>query len=254
MIEGIPEDGIKPTVRKVRGDEFRSQLYNVQADPAETNDLSAQHPEIVAELAALLDRYRDGGYSRELPPESAVRSVQLPEPAGEVILKEAFATVPSKPWVKVRGNWAAHDGALWGAQDAKDQIGAALRGPGGFMDATLQYEVYFDGASGHTVRIQLGEPDHVVNVGINRHSLAVQRQRTEAEGAPRSEVIAQATISLRTGRWYPLRITLKGSQISAQIAGETATAEHAILADEKKAFALIKKKEKLGFRHLILVK
>ena len=253
-IEGIPEDGIKPGVRKSRGDEFHSQLYNVQTDPAETKDVSADHPEIIAEFTALLDRYRDGGYSREVPPESAMRSVQIPTPQGEVILKEEFANVPDNPWVKVRGIWSASDSTLWGSQAPKDTIGAALRGPGGFTDATLQYEMYLEGASSHNVRLQLAQPDHVVNISVNRHQISIQRQRAESEGVPRSEILAQTPVSLRTGRWYPFRITLKGSQVSVQTAGETATAVHAVLAEEKKAFALMANGEKVGFRHLILVR
>jgi len=67
-IEGVPVADIKAGVRKARADEFRPQLYHTHDDPAETKDVSAEHPEVVQELRALLIRYRDGGYSRELPP------------------------------------------------------------------------------------------------------------------------------------------------------------------------------------------
>ena len=40
------------------------QLYDLDADPGETNDLYAEHPEVVARLAALLERYRREGRSR----------------------------------------------------------------------------------------------------------------------------------------------------------------------------------------------
>ena len=68
-IEGVPVEEIKPGVRKARADEFHPQLYNLKDDPAETKDVSAGNPEVVKELKALLERYRQGGYSRELPPE-----------------------------------------------------------------------------------------------------------------------------------------------------------------------------------------
>lgn len=67
-IEGVPVDEIKPGVRKARAAQFRPQLYNTVDDPDETDDVSAQHPDIVKDLSSLLNRYRDGGYSRELPP------------------------------------------------------------------------------------------------------------------------------------------------------------------------------------------
>jgi len=69
-IEGVPVDEIKDAVRRANKDQFRSQLYDTVADPAETKDISAEHPEIVAELKDLLRRYRDGGFSRELPPSA----------------------------------------------------------------------------------------------------------------------------------------------------------------------------------------
>mgnify|MGYP003328928080 CR=1 FL=1 len=61
-IEGVPVDEIKPGARKAQADQFKPQLYNTHDDPAETKNVSAEHPEIVKELSALLNRYRDGGY------------------------------------------------------------------------------------------------------------------------------------------------------------------------------------------------
>ncbi|MGJ8691862.1 MAG: sulfatase-like hydrolase/transferase [Thalassotalea sp.] len=42
------------------------QLYNLAADPSESNNLYSQQPEKVAELKALLYRYQEQGYSRSL--------------------------------------------------------------------------------------------------------------------------------------------------------------------------------------------
>ncbi len=64
-IEGIPVPEIKPGAREAKADEFHRQLYNLKDDPAETKDVSAAHPELVKELEALLNRYRDAGHSHE---------------------------------------------------------------------------------------------------------------------------------------------------------------------------------------------
>ena len=70
-VEGVPFRDAKPGARKDPPDgENHEQLYNLQDDPAEATDVSAQHPEIVTELRELLNRYRDGGYSRKLLPDS----------------------------------------------------------------------------------------------------------------------------------------------------------------------------------------
>ena len=41
-----------------------TQLYNLREDPGETTNVSARYPEITARLSALLNRYRNQGYSR----------------------------------------------------------------------------------------------------------------------------------------------------------------------------------------------
>lgn len=42
------------------------QLYDLATDPAESRNLYQQHPDVVARLTALLDRYRRQGYSRPM--------------------------------------------------------------------------------------------------------------------------------------------------------------------------------------------
>jgi arylsulfatase A-like enzyme len=64
-IEGVPVKEINAQVRKAHANEFQRQLYNLKDDPKETTDVSEQHPEVVKELEALLNRYRDRGFSRE---------------------------------------------------------------------------------------------------------------------------------------------------------------------------------------------
>jgi arylsulfatase A len=123
-IEGVPVDEITAGARKAHADEFRPQLYNTKDDPAETTDVSPQHPEIVKELSALLIRYRDGGYSRELPPVVEKRKTTfapLPAPVGKIVLSEPLDHLPEKPWAVTRGDWNAKDGAVWGVRKNGEQ-------------------------------------------------------------------------------------------------------------------------------------
>jgi arylsulfatase A-like enzyme len=46
--------------------DVEGQLYNLGRDPNEENDVYDAHPEIVARLAALLEKYKDHGHSRPL--------------------------------------------------------------------------------------------------------------------------------------------------------------------------------------------
>jgi arylsulfatase A-like enzyme len=65
-IEGIPAKGIDPPRLKAHAPEFRSQLYNLHEDPLEAKDVSAEHPEVVKQMEALLRKQRDAGHTRDL--------------------------------------------------------------------------------------------------------------------------------------------------------------------------------------------
>ncbi len=43
------------------------QLYHIGKDPTESDNVWLQHPEVVARLTALLEKYRRQGYSRPMP-------------------------------------------------------------------------------------------------------------------------------------------------------------------------------------------
>jgi len=61
-IEGKPAKRKPPRARQ---DEFHPQLYHLNTDIGETRDMQGDNPTVVAELAALLNRCRKQGFSRE---------------------------------------------------------------------------------------------------------------------------------------------------------------------------------------------
>ena len=50
-----------PAVRKVRGAQFKPQLYNLEENPSEQKDVLAANPEVASRLAELLRKYREHG-------------------------------------------------------------------------------------------------------------------------------------------------------------------------------------------------
>jgi arylsulfatase A-like enzyme len=65
-IEGKPS----PTLKRVpRRDELHAQLYNLQDDPGEQNNVINEHPDTVKRLAGLLDEQRTGGRSSTRTPQ-----------------------------------------------------------------------------------------------------------------------------------------------------------------------------------------
>ena len=67
LIEGLGSGGFTQpvSVEPGPGDPL-GQLYHLRDDPGETNNLYAEHPEVVERLSALLNRYREQGYSRPM--------------------------------------------------------------------------------------------------------------------------------------------------------------------------------------------
>jgi arylsulfatase A-like enzyme len=254
-IEGVPVDEIKPGARKAHADEYHEQLYNTHDDPAETKDVSAEHPDIVKELRALLNRYRNGGYSRELPPEIAIKEAPvatLPPVNGEIVLNEPLAQLPGKPWTTASGKWTARDGAVWGAETPRDKNGAAMRAPCALADCTLDFDLNLDGANRVSLRVEAGDPQHTFRVVIARNSIEIARNPAPGETEP--EQLARKQLDLKKGQWFPVRLTFKGGAISVQVNETQARATHAIFANQKTALNFLVFGESAGFRNVKIVK
>jgi hypothetical protein len=256
-IEGVPVDELRPGVRKAHADEFRPQLYNTQDDPAETKDVSAQHPEIVKDLSALLNRYRDGGYSRELPPVSVKpnRTVaELTPLAGAVVLSEALSQLPAKPWAVSRGDWRAKDGGLWGSQKTREDQGATLHAPLAITDGTLEYEIQFNGANRHSLRIEWGNGGGSFRIEVSRSAVVITKNPSQGEGKDATEPIARKSLKLESKQWYPVRITFKGGEATVQVDDVVVKGSHAVLSQPKTAMNFLVFGETAGFRNVKVTK
>ena len=249
-IEGVPADEIKAGARKAHADEFHEQLFNLKEDPAETKNVIAQHPDVAKEMKALLERYRDGGYSRELPPISAKPkpAADLPPVSGAIVLNDAFAKVPGAPWVQVRGKWVAKNDAVWGTQTPANQPGAALRCPLAQTDGDIQYELFLTSANAHVLRLQCQEREHIFLVQISAHKITI----TQGEKSSSASVLAQQAVKLKSGTWLPVRICLRGGTLAVQVADATVKTTNAFLAEPKTAFAFMAHGEDVGFRKVIV--
>ena len=245
-IEGVSS---KPQPPKARAIEFKPQLYNLKDDPAETTDVAAKNPEVVKRLSALLDRYRDGGYSREMPPVVAkpATAVALPPPATTVVLTNALDQVPDAPWVRVRGEWVAKDGVVWGSQKAGEQGPAALRCPMALPDGDISYEVFLPAGATHTLRLQGQTKEHVLLVLVSPGKLAVTQQ-----GERRA--LAETRASLPTGTWLPVRVSVRGQDLFLQVAAMTLKATQASIAEARTAFALLGYGSEIGFRRITVTR
>lgn len=241
-IEGIPVEDIKPGARKARAEEYRAQLYDLKNDPAETKDVSAAHPDVVKELSGLLERYRNGGYSREMPPPTAQHAAdQLPPVAEKVVLNAAFDNVPGAPWVLVRGKWVAKEGAVWGSEKAADQAVAAMRYPLSQIDGDIRYELSLPPACAHTLRIANKVQDQVLLIQISSRRVAITDQAS-------GKIYGQSPAKFPANKWLPVRACFRGNELAVQVGDVFAKAVAPAIAEPKTAFALLAHGEEIGFR------
>lgn len=255
-IEGVPVDETKAGARKLRADQYREQLYNTAEDPAETQDVSGEHPEVVKELRARLNRYRNGGYSRELPPvvdAPRPKVAVLPQVGGKAALEESFAAMPGKPWAVTRGEWAARDGGVWAAQKPKDEQGATLHAPLGFTDGVIQYEICFRGADRHSLRMECDGRKHSFRVEVSRSHVGITKNPSAGEDRSKTEPLARKTLDLEKGVWYPVRITFKGTEAVAQVNDTMVRATHDVLGAPKSGMNLLVFGDTAGFRNVRVI-
>ena len=244
-IEGVPVDEIAEGARKARKEQHRPQLYDTIADPAETKDVSAEHPEVVAELKDLLRRYRDGGFSRELP-AADVKPLRpgvatLPELTGKA---EALSPLASA------GEWNAREGGLFAQPKGGQDKPASLRSPLTLGDGVFDCEVNLQGAN--RVSLRFGAGDAGFRLVISRTNAILTKNPSKGEAATATEDLAKKNLQLAAGQWYPVRLTFKGDEVTIQVNDQTFKGRHPSIGKAKTSVDLLVFGTSAGFRQIRL--
>ena len=255
-IEGVPVDEIKDGVRKSHKDQFRSQLYDTIADPAEKKDVAAEHPEVVAELKDLLRRYRDGGFSRELPAAdvkpSHLRIAKLAPVIGTNALDETLAKLPGKPWIASTGEWSARDGGVFAKPKSGSEKAASLRTPLAFGDGTFDCDLNLQGAN--RISLRFGAGDAGFRLVVSRTSAILTKNPSKGEPATATEDIAKKNLKLAANEWYPIRLTFKGDELTVQVNDQTLKGKHPSLGKDKSSLDFLVFGDGAGFRNVRVTK
>ena len=246
-IEGVPVDEIKDGARKSRKDQFRPQLYDTVADPAETRDVSAEHPLVVAELKDLLRRYRDGGYSRELPPADV-----KPSQAGIAVLPSLIGRATSIAPLSSAGEWTAREGGLFAQPKGGSEKPASLRAPLAFGDGVLDCELNLQGAN--RVSLRFGAGDAGFRLVISRTLAILTKNPSKGEPATATEDIAKKNLRLPAGAWLPVRLTFQGDEATVQVNDQTFKGKHPSLGKHKTSIDLLVFGASAGFRNVKVAK
>ncbi|MBK8094223.1 MAG: arylsulfatase [Verrucomicrobiaceae bacterium] len=237
-IEGIPADDIRPAAKKAHAIQFKPQLYDLQKDIAEATEISAQHPAIAQELATLLQRYRDGGYSREMPPADVKPKPRIPE-----LPPLAHAEPIDISSYKGKG-WTPREGALFGKADTK---GATLTVPTTFTDGVIEFQILLGDADRHSLRIHTAGNAHSFRIVLSHAQLDI------AINPPAKDQdtiqLAKQRVKFKSSDWQTLRLTFHGEELTAQFVGTTLKAKHPILAAAKAQLNFIAFEGEVGLRN-----
>ncbi|MEY2598414.1 MAG: hypothetical protein RLZZ142_673 [Verrucomicrobiota bacterium] len=235
-IEGVPFEEVADSARKSYPDQSRPQLYHTGEDPAETRDLSDQHPEVVSELRDLLRRYRDGGTSRQLPPSDVQPArnapVTLPARSGPWAREESLQTIPSKPWLVSAGDWTPERHGLWASPASGSEKPASLHTPLDLRNGTLECLFNLNGAKRMALRFSAGEASF--RLVISRTTATLTKNPSKDQPSAASEDLAEKRgLQLDKDQWYPLRLTFDGERLGVQINQARFEGAHPVFAQPK---------------------
>jgi arylsulfatase A len=250
-VEGVPVDEISDSARRSHKDQFRPQLYHTVDDPAETRDVSAEHPEIVAGLKDLLRRYRDGGYSRELPPvdvqPALTRAVVLQSLEGPFAIDEPLQKMPSSPWIVSAGEWTEQQGGLWAHPKTGSDKPASLRTPLALGNGSFECEFNLKGAN--RISLRFGAGDASFRLVLTRGAATLTRNPAKGESAA-EDLAEKKNLKLEKDCWYPVRLTFRDEQVTVQVNGHEFAGAHPVLGRNKTAVDLLVFGDSAGLRNI----
>ena len=264
-IEGVPAADVRAASRKARAEQFHPMLFHVADDVAETREAAAANPGRAAELKSLLDRYRNGGYSRELPPVvDRPKAVVAPlQPlVGRVVWELPLDVVPAAPWTTSGGAWSAREGAIWVKAGEK---GARLEGPLGIEDGAIEVQIRLGEADRVSLRIHASAeppaetpavtPDEVRSYRVVLSRGAVDVAVNPAKGDPddRATELATKRLKFDAAEWQTLRLTFAGDELTAQVAGQTLRCRDPLFVKRKDRLHGIAFEGEVGLRRLVVV-
>ncbi|MFO1063354.1 MAG: arylsulfatase [Pirellulales bacterium] len=256
-IEGLPADDVKPASNKARAEQFHPMLYNIDHDIAETRDLATDEKQRAADLKALLDRYRDGGYSRELPPavdkkaseKPSTTAMPLESLSGKILFHDALDQSPKNPWQNQASEWIARDGA---ARTIAPVKGATLTRPVAFHNGVLQFEVLLGEADRHSLRIQPVGNERSFRTVLSRSNLEIAINPPQGESATATIQLAKRRLKLDTSQWQTVRVRFEDDKLIVETAGQTITVSDARLNKTKQSLNFIAFDGEVALRNVTL--
>jgi alpha-L-arabinofuranosidase len=135
---------------------------------------------------------------------------------GRTLLSSDFSN-GTPGWSVESGNWSVKDDAY--QQADSNATGIALAGDASWSDYTLSLKARkLGGSEGFTIVVRYDGPEnHVVwNIGGYQNKF----HGIQARLAQQDHLVAQVPGSIETGRWYDVKVELKGSRLNCYLDGK----------------------------------
>jgi arylsulfatase A len=243
-IEGIPADNVRPASKKARAEQMTPMLYRLADDLAETANVASAHATVAQEMETLLTRYRDGGYSRELPP---IKPKTIPQAATLPPLVNA-KTLDFAGFRK--GQWSVRGDALFCTADTK---GSPMTGPIEMRDGILDFKVLLGDANRHSLRIQTAGNPQSYRIVLSKKQLEVALNPVAGDVAGKATPIGSLRMQFKSNLWQPMRLTFLGDVLTVQCAGSELVVKHAVFGEPKKQLNFIAFEGEVGIKQAQVV-
>ena len=174
-----------------------------------------------------------------------------------VLFSGDFTHALAEPWGILRGFWKAEDGVLRGTENPQEtnaHHSASLRCFVPYGDAVLDYELRFDGAKNHRLGINAVEKHRpLCFVDVQPRQLIIARESESGNADEKAVPVARASLALKAGEWYRLRVEFRGDALNVEIAGTKLSTKHELIGRAKGVFKLYVSGDSASFRNLRLL-
>jgi Domain of Unknown Function (DUF1080) len=132
----------------------------------------------------------------------------------------------SSDWKAAKGAWQVVDGALQGAELAKDKHPATYRRNLNFQDAVIQFDFKLEGAKVISFSINDAK-GHVARVVIDAKGFQARKDDHDHEGADKSVTFNRVNTPITASTWHTMMLEISGTEILARlVTNDTVTLEN----------------------------
>ena len=128
----------------------------------------------------------------------------------------------SSDWKAAKGAWQIVDGALQGAELAKDNHPAAYRRNLNFQDAVIQFDFKLEAAKMITFSIN-DTKGHVARVVINAKGFQARKDDHDHEGADKAVMFNRVNTPITASTWHTMMLEIHSTEMLARLVTDDAT-------------------------------